>query len=104
MPQKAVRKCVEGMFVVLKGRFSIVDHPSRPRYREYMQLFVKKCVIVNNMAVEVRKCDYLYGCFGGLRGIQERNILSTSWRDLNNVTWGGETAVRSDRSPDDHYR
>lgn len=71
---------------------------------EDMHLVVKMYVIMNIMAVELRKDDYVGDGVCGLRKIQERNILPTSWIDLQDAKTGRVTKVRFVSSPDDHFR
>jgi Plant transposon protein len=57
--QEAVRKSVERVFGVLFKRFNVLYQPSRLHHVESMLKVVLTCVILHNMIVEARSCDYL---------------------------------------------
>jgi Plant transposon protein len=57
--QEAVRNSVERVFGVLFKRFNVLYQPSRLHLVEPMRKVVLTCVILYNMIVEARSCDYL---------------------------------------------
>jgi hypothetical protein len=57
--QEAVRKFVERVFGVFFKRFNVLYQPSRLDHVESMRKVVLTCVILHNMIVEARSCDYL---------------------------------------------
>jgi Plant transposon protein len=66
--QEAVRKSVERVFGALFKRFNVLYHPSRLHHVESTRKLVLNSVIIQNMIVEARSCDYL-----GLIGDERRS-------------------------------